>query len=118
MPERMNPANAARLFAELGNRTRLEILRLLIKGGPCGLAISEVQRHLDIPASTLAFHLNGLVRVELVRQEKRGRVVLCRPCVPALDAAMDFLRDGCCTEATPGQSAQTDAGLSRSGLPE
>ena len=87
---------AAKVFAELGNRTRLDILRLLIKAGPEGLAIGDIQSHLDIPASTLAFHLRGIVAVGLVEQEKRGRVVLCRPRFDRINDVVAFLKEECC----------------------
>jgi ArsR family transcriptional regulator, arsenate/arsenite/antimonite-responsive transcriptional repressor len=92
----MDLDSAARLFAELGNRTRLEMLRLLIKAGPEGLAVGELQRRTGVPASTLAFHLRGLVGAGLVTQEKRGRVILCQPCFPALREALAFLKEECC----------------------
>jgi len=92
----MDVDNAARLFAELGNRTRLDILRLLIKAGPAGLSVGELQRHAGIPASTLAFHLRGLVGVGLVSQEKQGRVIRCQPCFPVLAEAVAFMKEECC----------------------
>ncbi len=87
---------AAKVFAELGNRTRLEILRLLIKAGPEGLPVGDIQSHLDIPASTLAFHLRGVVAAGLVAQERRGRTVLCRPCFDRINDAVVFLKAECC----------------------
>lgn len=87
---------AAKVFAELGNRTRLDILRLLIKAGPDGLAVGEIQSQLDMPASTLAFHLRGIVGAGLVEQERRGRMVLCRPSFDRIDDAVAFLKEECC----------------------
>jgi DNA-binding transcriptional ArsR family regulator len=93
----MDLETAARILAELGNRTRLEILRLLVRAGPGGLPVGEIQAHLDIPASTLAFHLRGLVVAGIVAQEKQGRVVLCRPCFEVIDEVVGFLKSECCT---------------------
>lgn len=87
---------AAKVFAELGNRTRLDILRLLIKAGREGLPIGDIQARLDIPSSTLAFHLRGLVGAGLVGQEKQGRTVLCRPRFDSINDAISFLKDECC----------------------
>lgn len=87
---------AARVFAELGNRTRLDILRLLIKAGHDGLPISDIQLRLKIPSSTLAFHLRGLVGAELVSQERQSRMVLCRPCFDRINEAAAFLKEECC----------------------
>ena len=87
---------AARVFAELGNRTRLDILRLLITAGHDGLVVGEIQTRLDIPPSTLAFHLRGLVGAALVSQERQGRVVVCRPCFDRINDAIGFLKTECC----------------------
>ena len=92
----MQLETAATVFAELGNRTRLEILRLLIKAGPDGLPVGDVQSRLDVPASTLAFHLRGVVAAGLVEQEKRGRMVLCRPRFDRINEAVAFLKENCC----------------------
>jgi DNA-binding transcriptional ArsR family regulator len=95
---------AAKVFAELGNRARLDILRLLIKAGPGGLSIGDIQGQLEIPPSTLAFHLRGLVSAGLVEQERHGRMVLCRPCLERIDEAISFLKENCCLGIT--QSVQ------------
>ena len=66
----MNRRLAARCLAELGNLTRLDIYRLLVRAGPAGLIVGEIQSRLGVPASTLAFHLRGLINVGLLEQEK------------------------------------------------
>ncbi|WP_333669669.1 helix-turn-helix domain-containing protein [Elioraea tepidiphila] len=100
---------AADTLAQLGNRARLEIMRLLIKAGPDGLTVGEVQAHLGMPASTLAFHLRGLVSAHLVTQTKDGRTVLCRPCFEALTDVIAFLRQECCTGVSAVEDASRDA---------
>src|SRR4051794_4802988 len=92
----MNRKLAARCLAELGNLTRLDIFRLLVRAGPAGLNITDIQSHLAIPASTLAFHLRGLVGVGLVAQEKSGRTVICRAQYERIDGVVEFLREHCC----------------------
>jgi DNA-binding transcriptional ArsR family regulator len=87
---------AARCLAELGNLTRLDIYRLLVRAGPPGLNISEIQTRLDLPASTLAFHLRGLVGTGLVVQEKIGREVICRAQYHLIGSIIEFLREHCC----------------------
>jgi len=87
---------AARRLAELGNVTRLRIVRLLVQAGPEGMAIGEVQSRLDIPASTLAFHLRGLVSAGLVDQEREGRVIRCRPNTAIINATLAFVKENCC----------------------
>lgn len=92
----MNRVVAARCLAELGNLTRLDIYRLLVRAGPGGLNITQLQTHLEVPASTLTFHLRGLVGAGLVSQEKDGRQVICRATYKRLDAMIEFLREECC----------------------
>ena len=92
----MNRKLAARCLAELGNLTRLDIYRLLVRAGPPGLNITDIQTRLDVPASTLAFHLRGLVDAGLVAQEKNGRTVTCRAQYRRVNEVIAFLREHCC----------------------
>lgn len=92
----MNRTLAARCLAELGNLTRLDVYRLLVRAGPDGLNITEIQARLDVPVSTLTFHLRGLVAAGLVARERVGRAVICRAQHKQLNAVIDFLRDQCC----------------------
>lgn len=92
----MNRKTAAQCLSELGNLTRLDIYRLLVRAGLDGLNIGDIQSRLGVPASTLAFHLGGLVGVGLVSQEKVGREVICRARHRQLSAVMEFLREECC----------------------
>jgi ArsR family transcriptional regulator len=92
----MDLDTAARRLAEFGNSTRLQIVRLLVQAGPDGLPIGQLQSHLGVPASTLAFHLRGLVTAELVRQRKEGRIVRCTPNYSAIDETLAFVKENCC----------------------
>jgi ArsR family transcriptional regulator len=92
----MDRKQAARCLTELGNLTRLDIYRLLVRATPAGLGIGDIQARLDIPASTLAFHLRGLVTAGLVVQEKSGREVTCRANHRQVNSVIEFLREKCC----------------------
>jgi DNA-binding transcriptional ArsR family regulator len=92
----MNRKLAARCLAELGNLTRLDIYRLLVRAGPAGLNVGDIQTRLDVPASTLAFHLRGLINVGLLSQEKIGREVICRVKHRQLTTVIEFLLEECC----------------------
>lgn len=87
---------AAKVLAELGNPTRLAVLRLLIQAGPTGLAVGDIQSRLTIPGSTLSHHIARLCGVGLIRQERDGRTLMCRPCFPVLNGIVDFLKSECC----------------------
>ena len=86
---------AARLEA-LGNPTRLEIYRMLVRAGDGGLAVGELQRRLGAAASTLSHHLRALVTVRLVSQERRKTTLICRANYPVMTSLIEFLTDQCC----------------------
>lgn len=89
---------AARLEA-LGNPTRLQIYRALVKAGQPGLAVGKLQTKLDLAASTLSHHLKSLVTVGLVTQERQTTTLICRTNYEAMNGLVGFLVEECCTEA-------------------
>jgi ArsR family transcriptional regulator len=105
----MNLATAARRLAELGNITRLQIVRLLVRAGDEGLLIGELQDRLGVPASTLAFHLRGLVTAKLVKQQKHGRTVRCTPNFAAINETLAFVKENCCAGFPLEEPAQPTA---------
>lgn len=92
----MNTSTAAKVFAELGNETRLAILLLLIQSGQDGLSIADIQTHLEIPLSTLSFHIQALASADLIERERQGRLVICRPNFAVLNEAVAYLKRECC----------------------
>ena len=105
----MDINHAARCLEKLGNPTRLEVYRLLVQAGPDGLAVGELQAHLEIPASTLSHHLSHLVNAGLVRQEREGRVLRCLPNYVLMDELLGFLKAECCT-GVPAKRQRREAG--------
>jgi DNA-binding transcriptional ArsR family regulator len=92
----MEILQTARCLDKLGNPTRLEVFRLLVRAGREGLPVGDIQEHLDIPASTLSHHISHLVNAGLVHQEREGRVLRCRPDFKLMDSLIGFLTDECC----------------------
>jgi DNA-binding transcriptional ArsR family regulator len=81
--------HAAR-FAALGHEVRLEIVRLLASS-PEGMVAGEIQQKLNIPASTLSHHLDGLLQEKLVEQHREGRFLRYRAHTQGLREILDFL---------------------------
>jgi DNA-binding transcriptional ArsR family regulator len=96
---------AAQGLAALGNPHRLRLFRLLMRAGPGGLNIGDLQRLLDLPASTLAHHLAKLTQAGLMLQEKRGREVICTAHYDTMNDLLSYLTDQCCS----GVKLETDA---------
>ncbi len=105
---------AARQLEALGSPTRLQIYRTLVRAGPGGLAVGQVQDRVGLPASTQSHHLKRLVDQGLVRQEREGTSLICHAEYPAMMALLGFLTDECCAEVGCGpvsaRPAETTAG--------
>ncbi|HBR97912.1 MAG TPA: transcriptional regulator [Gammaproteobacteria bacterium] len=87
----------AKLLSELGHSTRLSVFRLLVKAGPNGLPVGEVQQRLAIAGPTLSHHLHRLIGVGLVRQYREGRTLYCVAQLDPLREVVGFLDRECCT---------------------
>jgi len=94
----MNIETAASQLEALGNQTRLQLYRILVRAGHNGLPVAQVQERLGIPASTLSHHLQRLIRNGLVSQERQATTLICRAVYPAMGALLGFLSDECCIE--------------------
>jgi len=92
----VNTEEAVQCMTELGSSSRLETFRLLVRAGPGGLLVHEIQGHLEIPASTLSHHLSRLVSCGLVTQDREGRTLRCRIDYDRVNALLRFLKEDCC----------------------
>lgn len=92
----MDIEQVARCLSELGNTVRLQIFRLLVRAGDAGMSISDIRSAIGIPASTLGFHLRGLVDAGLVLQERQGREVRCRANYQRVRDTVAFVMEECC----------------------
>src|ERR671912_1355378 len=105
----MNVEQAAKQLEALGNPTRLEVYRTLVRAGDSGLPVSRVQERLGIPASTLSHHLHRLILTGLVTQERQSTTLICRANYPAMDALLGFLANECCVDASAACEAECAA---------
>ncbi|WP_235923997.1 ArsR/SmtB family transcription factor [Pseudoroseicyclus tamaricis] len=96
----MNLEIASRQLEALGNQTRLEIYRTLVRAGTGGRTVGQIQDHVGLPASTLSHHLKRLIDQRLVRQERSGTSLICHAEYPAMTALIGFLSDECCADQT------------------
>ena len=89
----------ARRLGALGNETRLKIYRILVRAGREGVPVSELQRKTGIAISTVSHHLNKLITVGLVYQERDGTTLFCHANYDAMDETMGYLTRVCCIDA-------------------
>jgi DNA-binding transcriptional ArsR family regulator len=87
---------------------RLRIFRVLIGCNPRGMTPGELSATLDVPGSTLSFHLKELMHAGLVTQERDGRKLIYRPSIEQMNDLLTYLTAHCCQGAaceivpTPG----------------
>ena len=93
----MNETTAAKCLAELGSPTRLAVFRLLVKAGPEGLVVGDLQHRLKIPGSTLSHHIARLAWAGLVDQRRDGRRLICSTKDGVMTDLLTFLTAECCT---------------------
>ncbi|HED13186.1 MAG TPA: transcriptional regulator [Gammaproteobacteria bacterium] len=96
---------AAEILAQLGNKTRLQIIRHLVKAGEEGVSVGGIQTELGVPASTLSHHLRYLRQVGLISQRREGTVLHCAMNYPLIDGIVAFLTHQCCINSTTGKTA-------------
>lgn len=95
----MKVEQAARQLEALGNPTRLQLYRALVRAGDAGLPVGRLQRKLRIAASTLSHHLHRLIMTGLVTQERQVTTLICRANYPSMDALVGYLVNECCIDA-------------------
>lgn len=92
----MNETTAVAALAALAQDVRLRVFRALVGAGPDGMTPGELSAALDIPGSTLSFHLKELVQAGLVNGERNGRRLHYRPALGQMNALLAYLTDHCC----------------------
>ena len=113
----MDEKSAVQSLAALAQAARLRVFRALVGAAPQGLTPSALAALLDIPASTLSFHLKELVHAQLVNVERDGRSLIYRPELARMNALLGYLTDHCCQgspcadgDCAVGAAAGTDGG--------
>lgn len=94
----MDIATVASALKELGHPTRLGVFKRLVKAGEGGLPVGDLQKELEVPASTLSHHIAALVSVGLVKQVRKGRVLLCTAQYEVLNNIISCLIYECCKD--------------------
>jgi ArsR family transcriptional regulator, arsenate/arsenite/antimonite-responsive transcriptional repressor len=84
------------ILSGLSQETRLTIFRLLVEVGHDGLAAGEIASRLDVPSTTLSFHLSHMSRVGLVLSERRGTSIRYTANFDAMNDLVGYLTANCC----------------------
>ncbi len=92
----METKEAISALAALAQESRLAVFRLLVQVGPAGLAATKIAERINIPQSSLSFHLKELTHAQLVAPRQDGRFVIYSANFTTMNGLMAFLTDSCC----------------------
>lgn len=92
----MQNDSALQAFAALGQSSRLDVFRLLIKHEPTGLLAGDIAKATGLPASTLSTHLATLERSGLILSSRDGRTITYRVNIDQVRDLVLYLVADCC----------------------
>ena len=92
----MDKKSALAAFAALGQDTRLEVFRLLVRAGTDGLPAGEIAARLATVQNTMSAHLKVLHQAGLVRTQRDGRVVRYIADMTCFRDLLAYLMEDCC----------------------
>ncbi len=95
----MDKIKAIAALSALGQGTRLEVFRLLVKAGPGGLPAGEIGTLLGAVQNTMSAHLKVLDHAGLVRAERDGRMIRYVADMTGLRDLLAYLMEDCCNGA-------------------
>lgn len=87
---------AIRALSALAHEHRLALFRLLVQAGLQGRAAGAIAEALEMPASSLSFHLAHLTRAGLIAQRREGRSLVYSADYAAMNGLVGFLTENCC----------------------
>ena len=92
----MDATQAVAALAAIAHEHRLALYRLLVEQGPEGLPAGEIAGRLNLPPSTLTFHLQQLRHAGLVTQRRLGRQLIYAADFAAMNGLVAYLTENCC----------------------
>lgn len=103
----MRNPQAVEALGALANEHRLAIYRLLVQAGPEGRPAGMIAETLDMPASSLSFHLAHLTRAGLIEQRRESRSLIYSADFAVMNGLVGFLTENCCGGASCAPAAST-----------
>ncbi|RJG11765.1 ArsR/SmtB family transcription factor [Massilia cavernae] len=92
----MTTDQAIDALAALAQEMRLSVFRFLMTADPEGISASKIAEHLDVPPSTLSFHLKELAHAGLITPRPEGRFVMYAANFERMNELLGFLTENCC----------------------
>jgi DNA-binding transcriptional ArsR family regulator len=92
----MSAPHALAALTALGQSTRLQIFRLLVRKEPRGLSAGAIADAVGCPHNTLSSHIAILARAGLVQGARDGRTIIYRADPVGMRSLIAFLVTDCC----------------------
>jgi ArsR family transcriptional regulator, arsenate/arsenite/antimonite-responsive transcriptional repressor len=92
----MEAEHVIRALSALAQEHRLAVFRLLVQAGEEGIAAGALASKLEVPPSSLSFHLAQLAAAGLVSQRRESRSIIYSADYAAMNALMGYLTENCC----------------------
>ncbi len=92
----MDKKDSLAALSALGQGTRMEVFRLLVRAGDEGLPAGEIATRLGIVQNTMSTHLRILEHAGLVHTERAGRVVRYTADMTGFRDLLAYLMEDCC----------------------
>ena len=92
----MEKKNALTALAALGQDTRLDVFRLLVKAGSGGMLAGEIAEALNVRQNTMSANLSVLLNAGLVTNERQGRAIRYTADMDQVRGLLSFLLEDCC----------------------
>lgn len=89
-------ASVIRALSALAQEHRLAAFRLLVQAGEVGMAAGLLAERLDVPPSSMSFHLAQLANAGLVTQRRESRSIIYSADFAAMNTLMGYLTENCC----------------------
>lgn len=105
MPD-MNSERAVRALSALAQEHRLAAFRQLVEAGEQGIPAGVLAERLDVPASSMSFHLAQLANAGLVKQRRESRSIIYTADFPAMNGLMGYLTENCCGGVPCGDAVE------------
>jgi ArsR family transcriptional regulator len=92
----MDAKRTVEALSALAHENRLAIYRMLVEIGPDGLSAGLIAERLGVPASSLTFHLQHLLRAALVTQRRLSRQLIYAADFSTMNSLVSYLTENCC----------------------
>lgn len=83
-------------LSALAHESRLAVFRTLVQAGPQGLPAGQIATLLNVPPSSLSFHLKELAHAQLVTSQQDGRFVIYSANFATMNGLLAYLTENCC----------------------